>query len=406
MHRSLRLALLILCAPLAAPAFDDWQCGLCATGTLMVRLAARARSESDEALRWESDHFALAYTTNAGPDQATLNYVTSAAAYLEQALAFITQTQQYRLPANIEYRERLPVSFAYLGDRIAGVAGVADSNRSYIIIGTAIATQTNHPLDMLLSTTCAHELFHTVQFRYQGGQALWWTEGTAVWMENRVFPAAQTYTRIENRVPAFFAQPNRPFQRRTYDACALPAYLAEQKDDGLIRAIWERCQKTTALRAVQRARLKQGWGWRKMWADFGAHCYTKQFRAFDAAPGVALAGVFTNAALAPTMADTTVSNALCHLGFNYYEIDPAALRLGGTLRVTVAAVAGKISAVLLAQNSSGAWKPWYRLGSRRARMVIRHFGSAYTRGALIVFSAETADTDAPVPYQYSYRIED
>jgi len=47
--------------------------------------------------------------------------------------------------------------------------------------------------DAPLKVTAAHEFFHAVQFRQDAGQPLWLMEGTAVWMENEVYPAIHDY---------------------------------------------------------------------------------------------------------------------------------------------------------------------------------------------------------------------
>ncbi|MGN6160657.1 MAG: MXAN_6640 family putative metalloprotease, partial [Marmoricola sp.] len=47
--------------------------------------------------------------------------------------------------------------------------------------------------DAPLKVTAAHEFFHAVQFRQNANEPLWLMEGSAVWMENEVYPQIHDY---------------------------------------------------------------------------------------------------------------------------------------------------------------------------------------------------------------------
>ncbi len=390
----------LLCAGIASAAAPCWRCGV-ADPAFRFR-----RSVMDDAkqLSWQSAHFDLYYTTT-GTHATTFSFVTNAAGYLEQSLAYEVDTLGYRRPVNLQHGELLPVYFAYLGENIAGYADVSSNDRAYIILSPMMADQTNWPVGMVLSTTCAHELFHTIQYAYTRYEALWWMEGTAVWMENKAFPGAHTYTRMSNRLSAFCARPNSALQSRTYDACIVPVYLDEEKGEDIVKKTWKRCGKTTSLRALRRSVRGSGRGWYKFWARFAAACYTKQFASFDSMPDIAVIERFTSASIAETAADTSSSNGLYALGLHCYEIDPVPEKLDGRLRVKVRRKGTRISTVFLLRRTDGTWRVRHRLGSRRARLNVRRFGTRYDKLCFIVFAAGSADYHTPIPYTFEYRIE-
>ena len=63
--------------------------------------------------------------------------------------------------------------------------------------------------DAPLKVTAAHEFFHAVQFRQDANEPLWLMEGTAVWMENEVYPAIHDY--LQYLPFSGISQPRFPF---------------------------------------------------------------------------------------------------------------------------------------------------------------------------------------------------
>ena len=95
----------------------------------------------------------------------------------------------------------------------------------------------------------SHELFHAVQEAYDADQPIAWTEGTAVWAEEVVYPEQDDF---EHLVAAFMAKPFRPFDRDgagfgdlyPYGAALWPYFLEAHAGAGVVAAAWARCEDT------------------------------------------------------------------------------------------------------------------------------------------------------------------
>lgn len=100
----------------------------------------------------------------------------------------------------------------------------------------------------------SHELFHSVQDAYASSQWRTFSEGTAVWNELQVFPrSAGTWKDYLGFVPAFFREPERPFDKSmgvgpaasyAYGSAVFVQYLSERFSPQLIRKLWEGCEQT------------------------------------------------------------------------------------------------------------------------------------------------------------------
>jgi len=92
-----------------------------------------------------------------------------------------------------------------------------------------------------LRVTAAHEFFHAIQFAYDANDSTWFLEGTAVWMEDQVYPTINdylqylTYSQItQSEVPI---DTTGTFER--YGAVIFWKYLSEGYHNvDLIRRIW------------------------------------------------------------------------------------------------------------------------------------------------------------------------
>lgn len=97
----------------------------------------------------------------------------------------------------------------------------------------------------------SHELFHAVQEAYDADQPIAWTEGSAVWAEEVVYPEQDDF---EHLVAAFQAKPFRPFDRAgagfgdlyPYGAALWPYFLEAHVGAGVVAAAWTRCEDTGA----------------------------------------------------------------------------------------------------------------------------------------------------------------
>ena len=93
-----------------------------------------------------------------------------------------------------------------------------------------------------LSVTAAHEFFHAVQFAYDADDSTWFLEGTAVWMEDQVYPKINDYLQYlkysqitQSEVPI---DTTGDFER--YGAVIFWKYLSEgYRSVDIIRRIWD-----------------------------------------------------------------------------------------------------------------------------------------------------------------------
>lgn len=92
-----------------------------------------------------------------------------------------------------------------------------------------------------LKVTVAHEFFHAIQFAYDAGETAWFTEGTAVWVEDIVYPTINDY--FQYLRVSQFARPLQPVNTtgglERYGAVTFWKYLTEgYYSNSLIRSIW------------------------------------------------------------------------------------------------------------------------------------------------------------------------
>ena len=95
----------------------------------------------------------------------------------------------------------------------------------------------------------SHELFHAVQEAYDADQPIAWSEGSAVWAEELVYPEQGDF---EGLVAAFMAKPFRPFERPgagfgdlyPYGAAMWPYFLEAHVGPGTVAATWTGCEDT------------------------------------------------------------------------------------------------------------------------------------------------------------------
>jgi hypothetical protein len=101
--------------------------------------------------------------------------------------------------------------------------------------------------DFAIRILTSHELFHSLQDAYDADQDRKWTEGTAVWNTEQVFPDTDDFERF---LPAFLGEPERPFDRAggaivdayPYGAAIWARYLTERFGDDAVLAIWTACE--------------------------------------------------------------------------------------------------------------------------------------------------------------------
>lgn len=107
-----------------------------------------------------------------------------------------------------------------------------------------------------LDTTLAHELFHAFQFAFDQREERWWLESTAVWAEdysdsirNREWDHLEdAFHLVENRLQPLTGRNGK----QEYGMYLFPLYLKQEFGAGKIAEIWEACETTGALDAVDK----------------------------------------------------------------------------------------------------------------------------------------------------------
>ncbi|RNL65302.1 hypothetical protein EFK50_04915 [Nocardioides marmoriginsengisoli] len=124
-----------------------------------------------------------------------------------------------------------------------------------------------------LRVTAAHEFFHAVQFAYDANDSSWFLEGTAVWMEDIVYPAINDYRQY---LPV--SQIRRPWQSAdyagglaVYGSVVFWKYLSERfRDVHIIRKIWESAAgPRTGIQAVVAVLKSRGYAFGTEFARYG-----------------------------------------------------------------------------------------------------------------------------------------
>lgn len=207
------------------------------------------------------------------PDQ-----VETTAAVIEESWAAIVDGAGYRAPRpdtasqNRGPDGRLDVYLADIGAE--GYFGfctsddpAAESGRvvsAYCVLDDDFATDQfgGSPLESL-QVTAAHEFFHAVQFGYDFWEDVWFMEGTAAWVEELVFDAADDNRRYLSSGPM-----GRPWQsldhtrdEARYGSWIFWQYLTElygagtAPDATVVREVWERATGRTRSLAALREEL-------------------------------------------------------------------------------------------------------------------------------------------------------
>lgn len=118
-----------------------------------------------------------------------------------------------------------------------------------------------------LRVTVAHEFFHAIQFAYDASEAPWFTEGTAVWVEDIVYPTINDYFQYLG-----LSQIARPRQSvnttgglERYGAVTFWKYLSEgYQNRGIIRSVWNAAdfpQNRNGITAVKDVLSYRGYAW-------------------------------------------------------------------------------------------------------------------------------------------------
>ena len=215
-----------------------------------------------------STHFCVTYTTAAHASQYAVNGVRldNSATYaeagrdlsvLEHVYSVETGTLGFRKPRSdgpgngsfTNYDGRFDV---FLTDIGAGGyygycvpdSGASATSSAYCVLDNDFARSEFHTAPWRArDVTAAHEFFHAIQSAYRIGQPYWFSEGTAVWMEDIVYNSINDYLQYVPASP--IRRPLVPFTSNggyaRYGAFAIFKFLSSHYHDrAFIRKMWQR----------------------------------------------------------------------------------------------------------------------------------------------------------------------
>ncbi len=202
-------------------------------------------------------------------------YVRQCATFLEESRRVIVEELGYRPPpTDYQYHDLyeamdsddggdglydvyivdLPSQFSGYSRPEAITAGAALP--SYIVVDNDFAESrrsVEKALD-LLRITIAHEYFHAVQFGYDAGEAAFWLEQSAVWIEEQVYDEVDDYLTYLPSFSGFLTEPwlalDASNGEHEYAGVLWPLFLEQRFDRDLIRIIWDRAETSRALEAI------------------------------------------------------------------------------------------------------------------------------------------------------------
>ncbi|MFA6410003.1 MAG: hypothetical protein WCW26_00290 [Candidatus Buchananbacteria bacterium] len=131
--------------------------------------------------------------------------------------------------------------------------------------------------DKYLKTTTVHELFHAFQRAFDcwlSGTNLWWTESTATWSEDMIYPKDNTE---QGYVESFIPRPATSLfengKNFEYGAYVFPFYLSNTYDRMIVTKIFEGC--TGGATPLASAEKTIDGGFKKNWKEFTLWNYNK-----------------------------------------------------------------------------------------------------------------------------------
>ena len=202
-------------------------------------------------------------------------YVRHCATFLEESRRVIVEELGYRPPpSDFQYHDRYEAMDSddggdglydvYITDLPSQFSGYARpesvtsgaSLPSYIVVENDFVESRStleEALD-LLRITIAHEYFHAVQFGYDAGEAAFWLEQSAVWIEEQVYDEVDDYLTYLPAFSGFLTEPWMALDtsngEHEYAGVLWPLFLEKRHDRDLIRNIWERAATKRALDAI------------------------------------------------------------------------------------------------------------------------------------------------------------
>ncbi len=235
-----------------------------------------------------SDHFCVHYDAS-----TTQAWAQTTSDTLEHVYAYEVGTLGFRPPID-DGDHRTDVTLKDIGSQ--GYYGACEpasdavkTEASCILDNDFSPSQFPGPTSSLgdLEVTAAHEFFHAIQFGYNSFQQRWLLEGSAVWMEDQVYPSVNDYLQYV-RAGGAIVNPRTPIdtdaQSQWYAATLFWKFLSESRHDpSLIKQIWDSAstyESRTALQdvvnvlAAHKLSFRAEFGLFGVWNTLPPHTYT------------------------------------------------------------------------------------------------------------------------------------
>jgi hypothetical protein len=213
----------------------------------------------------QTEHFCVHFTPTggilSGPDATDPAWAQTTSDTLEHVYAYEVGTLGYRPPVN-DGDGRTDVTLKDIGSQgYYGACQPATSDvktqASCILDNDFSASQFPGPTSPLgdLEVTAAHEFFHAIQFGYNTYQQRWLLEGSAVWMEDQVYPGVNDYLQYV-RAGGAIVNPRTPIdtddQSQWYAATLFWKFLSESRhDQSIVRQVWNQASTYESRTALQ-----------------------------------------------------------------------------------------------------------------------------------------------------------
>ncbi|MFL6107791.1 MAG: MXAN_6640 family putative metalloprotease [Marmoricola sp.] len=225
-----------------------------------------------------STHFCLHYQTS-GAAATTSTWASKTIAVLEHVYYYETSHLKFRAPLK-DQDGKYDVFLDDIGQQgyygFCTTDDLSATSTAWCELDNDFAkSQFNAWPTNSLSVTAAHEFFHAIQFAYDADDSTWFLEGTAVWMEDQVYPKINdylqylTYSQItQSEVPI---DTTGTFER--YGAVIFWKYLSEGYHSvDIIRRIWDAAAVSrgtkNGIQAAQAVLRLKHVGWAGAFARF------------------------------------------------------------------------------------------------------------------------------------------
>ncbi|MBU0533349.1 MAG: hypothetical protein KJ887_00915 [Candidatus Omnitrophica bacterium] len=222
----------------------------------------------------DSANFRVHYTT-VGAHAVTAGYAQNISDYFEASYTAEVTTLGYSVPpsdigaVNNGGDARYDVYIFDLGSGLYGYTCPEQypttPSYSYIAVNTdySWAPVNDDPVSDAVGAakvTAAHELFHAIQFNYDVTEDLWWMETTATYMEDEVYPGVNDNY---NYLVYWFDNCDilgleALVGLHEYGNFIFAKRLSEEFTDDIIKDIWEECQTTDGLTAIDNVLTGEG----------------------------------------------------------------------------------------------------------------------------------------------------